>query len=174
MARRGRSTPSSPARPRGRRSSRPQGHPDILVLREGGRIEPFNFASPIPQPYVPRSLTFEVPERIGADGEVVTPLDEAAVLERDRRLQAPEVEAVAVCLLWSIVNPAHERRVGELLERAPARRAVHALPRAQPDAARVPPRVLDRIDASLKPLMSDYLRGARQRGCARRASAAAC
>ena len=34
------------------------GHPDILVLREGGRIEPFNFVAPYPEPYVPRALTF--------------------------------------------------------------------------------------------------------------------
>src|SRR5260370_17896506 len=38
-----------------------QGHPDILVLREGGRHEVFNFNIPFPQPYVPRSLTFQVP-----------------------------------------------------------------------------------------------------------------
>src|SRR3972149_11305276 len=44
------------------------GHPDILVLREGGRIEPFNFTVPHPDPYVPRALTFEVPERIDSTG----------------------------------------------------------------------------------------------------------
>ena len=35
------------------------GHRDILVIREGGRIEPFNFTVPYPEPYVPRALTFE-------------------------------------------------------------------------------------------------------------------
>ena len=48
-----------------------EGHPDILVIREGGRIEPFNFTVPYPEPYVPRALTFEVPERIDANGRVV-------------------------------------------------------------------------------------------------------
>jgi N-methylhydantoinase A/oxoprolinase/acetone carboxylase beta subunit len=37
------------------------GHPDILVLREGGRLDPFDFTVPFPEPYVPRALTFEVP-----------------------------------------------------------------------------------------------------------------
>ena len=60
------------------------GHPDILVIREGGRIEPFNFTVPYPEPYVPRALTFEIPERIDATGKIVTPLDEAAVRARDR------------------------------------------------------------------------------------------
>ena len=63
-----------------------EGHPDILVFREGGRTEPFNFTVPYPEPYVPRALTFEVPERVGADGEVVKPLDEEAVV---RDLRAP-------------------------------------------------------------------------------------
>src|SRR5207302_3266816 len=39
-----------------------KGHPDILLFREGGRTDPFNFTREYPEPYVPRSLTFEVPE----------------------------------------------------------------------------------------------------------------
>ena len=58
-----------------------KGHPDILVIREGGRIEPFNFKVPYPEPYIPRSLTFEVPERINSNGEVITPLEEGAFLK---------------------------------------------------------------------------------------------
>src|SRR5262245_7473926 len=46
-----------------------EGHPDILLFREGGRTEPFNWTRQYPDPYVPRSLTFEIPERIRADGE---------------------------------------------------------------------------------------------------------
>src|SRR3954469_25870853 len=85
-----------------------EGHPDILLFREGGRTEPFNFTRPYPEPYVPRALTFQVPERVGAAGEVVKPLDEDAVVSVAARLAAAEVEAVGVCLLWSIVNPVHE------------------------------------------------------------------
>ena len=40
-----------------------KGHPDILVLREGGRLQPFDFSVPFPKPYIPRALTFEIPER---------------------------------------------------------------------------------------------------------------
>jgi N-methylhydantoinase A len=92
------------------------GHPDILVLREGGRIEPFNFVAPYPEPYLPRALTFEVPERVNSAGGVHTPLDEAAVVAIAEDLKVRDVEAVAVCLLWSIYNPTHELRVGELLD----------------------------------------------------------
>ena len=92
-----------------------QGHPDMLVFREGGRAEPFDFTTPYPEPYVPRALTFEIPERIMADGAVVTPLDEAAVRRDPRAARGARVEAIGVCLLWSIVNPAHELAVGELI-----------------------------------------------------------
>ncbi len=93
------------------------GHPDILVFREGGRIEPFNFTAAYPEPYVPRSLTYEIPERIKFDGSARKALDEKAVTEIIAKLKEAEVEAIAVCLLWSIVNAVHERRVGELLEK---------------------------------------------------------
>jgi N-methylhydantoinase A len=49
------------------------GHRDILLLREGGRLDPYDNRRPFPKPYVPRALTFEIPERIGAAGEVVSP-----------------------------------------------------------------------------------------------------
>jgi len=139
------------------------GHPDVLVFREGGRIEPFNFAVPFPEPYVPRALTFEVPERIAADGTVVEPLDEAATARLIGELSERDVESVAVCLLWSTVNPAHELRVAELLE--------EHLPRVPFTLSHVLNPILREyrrasstaIDASLKPLMSAYLDGLSRR-----------
>ena len=92
------------------------GHPDILVLREGGRIEPFNFLVPFPKPYIPRSLTFEIAERIQSDGKVVEPLDEKQVIKTLRRLSKLKVESIAVSLLWSTVNPIHEKRIGKLIK----------------------------------------------------------
>ena len=107
-------------------------------------MEPFNFTVPYPEPYVPRSLTFEVPGRIcGRTGsELATARRGCGAASRSAELAARDVEAVAVCLLWSIVNPAHELRVGELLERDPAGRALHAVAPAEPDVARIPPRLL--------------------------------
>ena len=136
-----------------------EGHPDVLVIREGGRIEPFNFRVPYPEPYVPRRLTFEVPERINAAGEILKPLDELAVLKIAERMKALKIEAVGVCLLWSIVNSEHERRVGELLARhlpgVPLTLS-HELNPTLREYRRASATV---IDASLKPLMFDYLDG---------------
>lgn len=140
-----------------------EGHRDVLVIREGGRIEPFNFRVPYPEPYVPRRFTFEIPERIGADGEVMKPLDEAAVLAVIERLKTLQIEAVGVCLLWSIVNDAHERRLGELLaEHLPGVPVTlsHELNPTLREYRRASATVLD---ASLKPLMFAYLDGLRRR-----------
>ena len=129
----------------------------MLVYREGGRSDPFNFTREFPEPYIPRSLTWEVPGRIGAAGEVVRALDESRVIEITREIADRKVEAVSVCLLWSPINPDHEKRVGELLaehlpgvpvtlshELAPMLREYRRASAAS-------------MDASLKPLMSDYL-----------------
>src|SRR5207247_187100 len=103
-------------------------------------------------------LTFEIRERIDSEGDVFTDLDEQSALdaiEEARRLQA---EAVAVCLIWSIVNPAHELRVGELLaERWPD--APFTLSHQLNPIIREYRRASSTaIDASLKPLMQAYLR----------------
>ena len=133
------------------------GHRDVLLLREGGRSDPFNHSVKYPRPYVPRALTFEVPERILYDGSVKEPLDEDAVVDIIRALSRERIEAVAVCLLWSISNPAHELRIGELLKRLVP--SVHFTLSHQLNPT---PREFRRaasavIDASLKPVMSPYL-----------------
>ncbi len=135
-----------------------EGHRDILVIREGGRSEPFNFTVPYPEPYVPRSLTFEAPERILADGTVARPLDENAIVRILNELKRRHVEAIGVCLLWSIINPIHEQRIGELIERH-----LPGIPYTLSHALNPSLREYRRassacIDASLKPRMSAYMR----------------
>ena len=139
------------------------GHPDILVLREGGRIEPFNFLIPYPAPYVPRSLTYEIPERIDSVGNIVTPLEDSAVLAVIEQLKRQDIEAIAVCFLWSITNPAHEQRVGQLLSEnlpdVPCSLS-HALNPTLREYRRASSTA---IDASLKPLMTKYMGSLTQR-----------
>jgi N-methylhydantoinase A len=137
------------------------GHPDVLVFREAGRmgLPMFDYGVPYPEPYVPRALTFEVPERIGADGGVLRPLDEGAVLALVPRLAAAGVEAIGVCLLWSIVNPSHERRIGELLAQHLPGVAVSLSHAVNPSIREYRRASATCIDASLKPLMGQYLDG---------------
>jgi len=73
------------------------------------------------EPPVPLERCFEVPERLGPGGVVEEPLDERAAHEVGRRIAALGVDAVAVCLLHSYANPAHEQRLGAILaEHLPA------------------------------------------------------
>ncbi|MSP82466.1 MAG: hydantoinase/oxoprolinase family protein [Alphaproteobacteria bacterium] len=135
------------------------GHRDVLVIREGGRIEPFNFRVPYPDPYVPRALTFGIPERIDATGRVLRPLDVDAARAAIERLAELAVEAVAVCLLWSIANPAHEERLGELLAAHLPGVPVTLSHRLNPTVREYRRAVSACLDASLKPLMQTYLTG---------------
>lgn len=140
-----------------------EGHPDTLVFREGGRMEPFNFTVPYTEPYVPKALTFEVPERITVDGSVRKPLDEAAVVAVLERLRHAEVEAIGVCLLWSIVNPAHELAVGRLIEEHLPGVPYTLSHRINPSIREYRRASSTVIDASLKPVMGAYMRGLEQR-----------
>jgi N-methylhydantoinase A len=146
-----------------------EGFPDVLLLREGGKLEPFRQLD-YPPPYVPRHLTFEIRERIDSEGDVFVPLDEASVVAAIEGARALGAEAVAVCLLWSIVNPTHELRVGELIEREWPGVPCTLSHRLNPIIREYRRASSTAIDASLKPLMQAYLqaleRDLRQAGLA--------
>ncbi|MEX1143171.1 MAG: hydantoinase/oxoprolinase family protein [Thermoleophilaceae bacterium] len=134
-----------------------EGFADVLVLREGGKSNAFDFSTAFPEPYVPRHLTFEVPERIDSEGEVVTALDEAAARLVVRELGAARVEAVGVCLLWSIANPAHEALLAELIEQELPGVPYTLSHRLNPTIREYRRASSVAIDASLKPLMQAHL-----------------
>jgi N-methylhydantoinase A len=91
------------------------GFRDVLYFRNGFKPDRFNIRLRHPRPLVPRWLRLPITERIGAHGEIVTPLDEDSVRRAAAQFRAAEVEAVAVALLWAPVNRTHERRVAEIL-----------------------------------------------------------
>ena len=92
-----------------------RGFRDVLELRRLRVPHLYSMLyEPLP-PLVERRLRLEVSERVGARGEVVLPLDEASIESAVERIRQDDVEAVAVCLLHSFRNPAHERRIGQVL-----------------------------------------------------------
>ncbi len=134
------------------------GFPDVLVLREGGKFNPHDFATPFPAPYVPRRRTFEISERIDARGKVLLPLDEAQARHTLQTLRAHAYEAVAVSLLWSIANAVHEQRLAALIE-AELPGVPYTLSHALNPILREYRRASSTaIDASIKPLMQAHLR----------------
>jgi N-methylhydantoinase A/oxoprolinase/acetone carboxylase beta subunit len=95
-----------------------EGYRDILHIAR--HKKPLNFSNyqDLPwqrYPVVRRRFRLTVPERITKDGFVLVPLDEDKARERVRMLREAGVEAVAVCFLFSFLNPAHERRVAEIV-----------------------------------------------------------
>jgi N-methylhydantoinase A len=133
-----------------------EGFPDILLLREGGKPDPFR-QLPYPPPYVPRHRTWEIRERIDSEGDIYAPLDEESVLAAIDGARAAGCEAISVCLIWSIVNPAHELRVGELIEERAEGVAYTLSHQLNPIVREYRRASATAIDASLKPLMQEYL-----------------
>lgn len=130
-----------------------EGFRDILLIREGGKANSYDMRFDYPRPYIPRHLTFGIRERIDAEGGVAIPFDEASALQAIRRLKALEVEAAVVALLWSVVNPQHEIRVGELIERELPGIPYSLSHQVSPILREYRRTSAAAIDASLKPLV---------------------
>src|SRR6201987_3406316 len=92
-----------------------EGFRDTIEIRHENRFEQYDVNIDLPPPLVPRRLRFPVRERIDAQGRVLVPLEEPALMPLADRLAAEGIEAVAIGFLHSFTNPAHERRAGEIL-----------------------------------------------------------
>ncbi len=134
-----------------------EGFRDELELRRGYKEDIWDVRLPPPRPIVPRHRRLTVPERILHDGTVYRPLDEAAARRAVRRLARQGVESVAVCLLFSFVNPDHERRLAELLREelpdVPLSLSHEVLPRS-PEFERTSTTV---VNAYVGPRVTGYL-----------------
>jgi N-methylhydantoinase A len=92
-----------------------KGFRDILNSRRGIKRNAFTAKEAPPEPIVPQYLVRTVVERVDKTGAVIEPLNEADVMSAATHFRAEGVEAVAVCTMFSFLNPAHERRIRELL-----------------------------------------------------------
>ncbi len=90
-----------------------EGFRDVIEIRHENRFEQYDVNIDLPPPLVPRRLRLPIRERIDAQGAVLTPLEEESISRAIDVLAAQNVEAVAVGLLHSFINPDHERRIGE-------------------------------------------------------------
>lgn len=92
-----------------------QGARDVYLIARGNRDRMFDLRYRKPTPLVPRSDVMEAAGRFDWRGEELLPLDEEAVRRAARRARAEGFDAIAICLLFSYVNPAHEIRAGQIL-----------------------------------------------------------
>ncbi len=133
-----------------------RGFADLLEIGRQDRPHLYRLCSPKPAPLIPPELRFEADERIGPEG-VVTPLGEDEGERLAALLAEHEVESVAICLLFSYLDPEHEQRLAaHLRERLPD---VHisASHEVLPRFREYERCSTTAIDAYLSPLLGDYL-----------------
>lgn len=135
-----------------------RGFRDVLELGREIRYAPYDVFAQVPEPLVPRQRRLEVDERLRADGSVLRPLDEAGARETVRALIDMGVESVAVCLLNSFENPAHEltlkRMIADEFPSASISISYEVLPQIR-EYERTSTTV---TNAYVKPLTEKYLR----------------
>jgi N-methylhydantoinase A len=95
-----------------------RGFRDVLELRRSARVDLYDLYQDAPAVLAPRHCRLEVTERLDASGAVVTPLDESDIDPIIEFVKNNDIEAVAVSLLYSFLNDAHERIVGDRLRAA--------------------------------------------------------
>ena len=110
-----------------------------------------------PRLLVPQHLTEEVTERLDYRGEVLVPLDEAALRQSVRRLAADGVEAIAVCFLFSFLNPDHERRAARIIAEEAPRCRISISSTVLPVIREYPRLSTTVIDAYVGPKIGHYL-----------------
>jgi N-methylhydantoinase A len=93
------------------------GFRDVLEIARGNRPDPFDLRYRRDEPLIPRERRYEVRERMDARGEIVEPLDVAALTALAEQFAADGTNAIAICFLHAYANPAHERLAAETLRR---------------------------------------------------------
>lgn len=111
-----------------------------------------------PEPLVPRYLRVEVNERVGSKGEVVCALDEPSVVRAVNYLKEQRAETIAVCLLFSFLNPAHERRVKEIAKQIYPEAFVSISSEICPEFREFERTSTTVINAYLQPIVERYIR----------------
>ena len=152
-----------------------RGFRDMLELRRSSRPDLYDLFQDAPAVLVPRRHRFEITERIDAQGAVVTPLAEARAARVDRMRSAPPgLQTVAVSLLFSFLNDAHERRIGAALRAALPDVAVYLSCEVLPEIREFERASTTAVCAYVGPLLAVLSRPAAARGIRTRVAGAAC
>jgi N-methylhydantoinase A len=136
-----------------------RGFRSMLTLGRAARVEDqrFDLFFDVPEPPVPASHCFEVPERIGAGGVVIEAFDEGAARRVADQVAALSVAGVGICFLHSYANGAHEQRMAELVKaRLPAATVV-ASSEVWPELREYERATTTLMSAYVGPLMQGYL-----------------
>jgi N-methylhydantoinase A len=138
-----------------------RGFDAVYELRGGRRpmqpdlVDTFYLKPPL---LVPPRLTEEIDGRIAYDGEELEPLDEDGVRAAIRRLREQRVDAIAVCYLFSFMNPRHEQRTAELIQEEHPGCRISLSSVVLPVIREYPRLSTTVLDAFVGPVIESYLR----------------
>jgi N-methylhydantoinase A len=135
-----------------------EGFRDVLEMGTESRFEQYDLAIEKPAPLVPRRLRFSVPERLSAKGDVLLPLDDAALARAGAALAQAGAESVAICFLHAYANPAHELRAREALARTQPRAAFSISSEVAPEIREYERFSTTAANAYVQPIAERYLR----------------
>ena len=146
-----------------------KGAPCGLLLTEGFRAindvveeerfgpEVYKIYDPSPQPAVPPRLVREIRERVDFQGNILTPLDLAQAEKAISELLGKGLKSIAVCLLFSFMNPGHEKAVRDIIRRLDPECSVSLSCEIIPRIREQPRMSTTVVNAKLTPLMATYL-----------------
>jgi N-methylhydantoinase A len=134
-----------------------RGFRDVLELRRSARAALYDLFQDAPAVLVPRHLRLEVTERVDAQGAVVEPLHEDEVEDAIDFIKRHDVDAIAVSLLFSFLNDAHERAIGARLRSAFPDRPVFLSSEVLPEIREFERTSTTAVCAYVGPVLASYL-----------------
>jgi N-methylhydantoinase A len=134
-----------------------EGFRDVIEMRTESRFEQYDLNLTLPEPLLPRQMRFTVRERVNARGDVMIPLDRAAVLKVVDRIARTGCESVAVGLIHAYLNPDHERMIRDVLAERLPDVAVSISSEVSPQMREYERFNTVVANAYIKPLMASYL-----------------
>ncbi|HEY1751672.1 MAG TPA: hydantoinase/oxoprolinase family protein [Caulobacteraceae bacterium] len=136
-----------------------KGFRDVLPIRNEHRYEMYDPQIEFAAPLIPRELTFELDERVLADGQVLRGVDAAEVEALAEQLKAAGVTSVAVCLINAFRNGANEQAVAEVLRARAPGIYLSLSSTVAPQIREYPRASTTAINAYTTPITEPYLRG---------------
>jgi N-methylhydantoinase A len=134
-----------------------RGFRDVLELRRSSRPDLYDLFQDAPASLIPRRRRYEVSGRIGADGKCVRPLAEDEIPALIAALRRDRVEAIAVSLLFSFLNPEHEARLGRRLREALPQTPIYLSSEVLPEIREFERTSTTAVCAYVGPILTSYL-----------------
>jgi N-methylhydantoinase A len=134
-----------------------KGFRDVIEIGRQRRHELYSLFIQKPRGLIPRRLRFEVEERIGPHGEILTALNKRQVKKLAQKLKRENVKAVAVALLFSYINQKHEQEIGEILSQLSPNTHVSLSSEIAPEHREYERTSTTVVNAVLMPIASSYL-----------------